>query len=324
MKQFSLFIFLFFNSFFSFAQEFTPPDSAAIIKNQVKSIKIYYTGGGGEHLITQEYRYDKAGQCIFSREGKAPYYYAYAYYDNGRLRHTIKRSNLGKMLSGSLYAYYPDGVVEEILVFNGSDTLHPSVIYHNDRSGNKICEDHYTGETLTRSYKYKYDANNKLVHRIDSTPGKSVYETQNSKVIRQTYYNANNVVVENCLIYYSDKERLSQTVCTVGEKNNIYTVVYDNYGDGYQVLMNGKPVDKEEYVKWDSKFRWLMPRQAEEEDDDAEEENLLPYLDMKNSYEYKHTLTRDKKNNIKKDTISCKHRATKCPTVHFDYEYESW
>jgi YD repeat-containing protein len=313
---FSLFLFL-FSFLASFAQEFTPPDSAAIKKNKVKSVKIYYTGRGTEHLITQEYRYDKNGFRTYSREGTTAYYYAFTYTEKGQLASSIQRKLTGEMIQGQKMDYTVDGKLFHMQTFTERDTIRPSVTYTYDSAGKVVEENHFMNGTLIRNYKNEYDSANRIIHRIDSTPGKSVYETVNSKTIRQTYYNEKNELQENCLIYYSDKGRLAETVCTIGEKKNIYKVIYDNYGDDYHVLMNDKPIGKEAYVKWDSKFRWLMPRPTEEE-------FPLPYVDPVSQYEYRHQLTWDKKDNIRKDVVNCKYSMANCPEIQFDYEYTYW
>lgn len=313
MKKFSLFFLFLIGSVFTFAQEFTPPDSVAILKNKVKSVKIYYTGTGNKHLITQEYRYDKNGFRIYSREGSATYYYAFTYNEKGQLTSSVQRQLSGTMIQGQKMDYTVDGKLFHMETFTERDTVNPSVIYTYGRTGNVLEESHFINGKLIRNYKTEYDINNKIIHRIDSTPGKSVYETLNSKTIRQTYYYESEAMTENWLISYDAGGRLIKTICISAKSTDTYTVIYDKDLE-YHVLVNGKAIRKEELVKWDSKFRWLMPGKTEEN-------YGLPYSDPVAERKYHHELKRDKKDNIIQDVVSYKSSGE---LVEFDYEYEYW
>lgn len=316
MKKFYLLAILFLGSLFSFAQEFTPPDSAAIIKNRVKSIKVYYTGTGNKHLITHEYRYDKNGRCIYSRDGSAGYYYSFTYTEKGQIATSYQRALSGAIIQGHKKDYTADGKLFHTQVFTERDTVRPGIIYTYGSTGNVVEESHFNNGKLIRNYKTEYDINNKIIHRIDSTPGKSVYETLNSKTVRQTYYYESEAMTENWLLSYDAGGRLIKTICITTKSTDTYTVIYDKDLE-YKILGNGKPISKEDYIKWDSKFRWLMPRQVEEDFG-------LPYADPVANYKYNHELKRDKKDNIIKDIITGAYPYMNFKPVEFDYEYEYW
>lgn len=316
MRKSVLAIFFLFTSLFSFAQEFTAPDSAAILKAKVKSVKIYYTGTGSKHYLTHEYRYDQKGHCIYSREGTTGYYYSYAYNEKSQMISSFQRAMSGALIFGYFKDYYPNGKMFHVKVINERDSIHPEIIYTYDTLGNTIEENHFRNGKLIRNYKNEYDSNNKIIHRTDSSPGKCVFESRNSKTIRQTYLTENNELIESCLIYYDEKGRLSKTVCTTGNKPKTYSVIYENETD-FHVLIDEKPISKPEYVEWDRKFNWLMPRMKEEDFG-------LPYADPVPLTDYKHELVRDKKGNITKDIVTGAYPYMDSKPVEFDYEYEYW
>jgi hypothetical protein len=316
MKNFSLLLIFFLASLFSFAQEFTPPDSTAIVKNHVKSVKIYYTGTGSTHLITQEYHYDKEGRKIYSHVGTSNYYYAFTYTQSGQIASSIQRNMNGSLIRGYLNDYTEQGKLHHTSTITEKDSLNPELVKTFDANGNKIEENYFTHGALIRSFKYNYDLNNTIIHRIDSTPGKTVFEYDNRNTIRQTYYNEKNEITESWLLYYNIDNFLTSTVCTSGKAPGTYTMVYADESMIY-VLKNEKAISKEEYVKWDSKFNYLLPRTMEADFG-------LPYPDPLANAKYNHTLKLDKKGNIIKDTVTGAFTYMNFKPVEFEYEYEYW
>jgi hypothetical protein len=316
MKNFSLLVISFLASVFSFAQEFTPPDSSAILKNQVKSVKIYYTGTGSTHLITQEYHYDKEGRSIYSRVGTSSYYYTFTYTPNGQIASSIQRNADGSVIRGYLNDYTEQGKLYHTGTITERDSVHPELIKTFDENGNEIEESFYMHGTLTRSFKYDYDGDNKIIHYIDSTPGKSAYEYKEGRTVRQTYYNEKNEITESWKIIYSDKERVGMTIRTSGNKTKAFKVEYDIDNQPI-VTVNGKKISKEEFVDWDSKFNYLLSHYAGEE-------YGLPYSDPLANAKYNHELKLDKKGNIIKDTVTGAFTYMNFKPVEFDYEYEYW
>ncbi len=316
MKQHFL-LFSLFLSTILFSQEFTEPDSAAIHKSKVKSVKIYYTGTGTTHLLSQEYQYDPNGNLVFAHSGSAGYYYQFTYNNKSEQISSLQYSNTGELISGFFTDYYSNGKRFHVKHTYSQDSIHPATIYTYDTAGNVLEESHYIKGNLTRTYKNEYDENNKNIHRTDSTPGLETYETRNNKTVRQTYYNTDNSLKENCLLFYSDKGRLMRTACTKGKTTDTYSIAYEDNSSDYKVSKNGNKISKEDYVEWDRKFRWLMERPMSEEFG-------LPYSDPVPTYEYKHELIRDKKGNITKDIIKGAYEYMNFKPVEFDYAYEYW
>lgn len=316
MKLLSLLLLFIFCSLFSFAQEFTLPDSTAILENKVKSVKIYYTGTGNKHLFTQEYQYNNAGQKIYSRSATASYYLSYSYLDNGKIASSIQRNNDGSIIRGYLYEYRETGERYHTSIITGKDSIHPELIFTYDKLGNAIEENYFSRDKLTRSFKNDFDANKKVIHYIDSTPGKGVFEFINGKTIRQTYYNEKNEIIENWTITYDENGIIKSTTNTTGNKAQTYLVKFDL---DFQpvVTRDGNKISKEEFVKWDSKFNYLYPRQPGEEFG-------LPYSDPNAHPVYVHTLKRDKAGNITEDGITRGESWIKEEPVKYEYEYEYW
>lgn len=316
MKNLSLFILLFLTAKFLTAQEFIPPDTSALRKTHVKNVKIYYTGTGTKHYLSHEFRYDKKSRCIYSSEGTNSYYYSFTYNDKSQVMGSYQRSNSGKLIQGYLNDYYPNGKLFHTSLISERDSIHPNLIYTYDTLGNKIGDDYFTNGKLNRSYKSEFDLNKQIIHRIDSTPGKEVFEYSNSKTIRQTYYDANNIILENWLIYYDGNNRLEKTICYHGNEKEIYSIAY-KADDDFAVMKNGKSLDQKENIDWDRKFHYLLPPPPQVD-------YPHPYSDPVPKMDYKHELVHDKKGNITKDIITGAYPYMNFEKVEFDYEYEYW
>ncbi|CAN5337442.1 hypothetical protein BH09BAC5_BH09BAC5_22250 [soil metagenome] len=316
MKNKLLIVFLFLNSTFLIAQEFTKPDSLAILKSQVKSVRIYYDGNKNQHTLSHEFQYDSKGRNIYLKEGTTKYYYSFAYNEKSQQVASFQRTENGIMIAGYLFDYYPGGQKLQMKRLNKNDTINPEVIFTYDTIGNIIEENYFFISKLTRSYHNKYDSLNNLIHRIDSTPQKYVYESFENKTIRQTYYNDRNEVTENCFIRYNANGNISNTTCIYGADTLDYFVIYGIQG-AYHIERNGKPIEKPDYVYWDGRFKWLIPRlQADE--------NPLPYSDPNSNPEYLHTIKRDKKGNITEDKITRQEKWNHDEPVYYTYEYTYW
>lgn len=314
MKLLSLL--LCFIPFFSFAQEFTQPDSAAVMHAHVKSVKVYYTGTGSEHYLTREMRYDKNGYKIFEREGNAGYYYASSYNEKGWLISSIQRKNDGSLIRGYLNDYYENGKVCHTKVISEKDSVRPEIVYTYDIRGNKTGENYFTGSKLTFSKTIYYDSAGRVSGYKDSIPGNHTGIHDKQHLLMENLYDSAGRWRETWKFEYDQQGKIAKvTQKKLMQMDNIFT--FENGGLD-KMKMNHIPASQKKKEEFKSKWGILFPPNV------REEEYGLPYSDPVPEYEYKHDLTRDKKGNIIKDTLSPAYEYMKKETIVFDYEYEYW
>jgi hypothetical protein len=295
-------------------QQFTEPDSAAIVKNHVKSVRIFYTGTGIKNYFTREYRYDKKGRQIYDQDGSANYHYEYSYNDKDQIVRAVQRGNDGKFIQGWENIYYPNGRRKEFVYYTETDTVFPINRVGYDTAGNKVSDTFYRKHEISRVRLFTFDSEHHCVSVYDSIPGTSVSVLVESRLSRISYYDDKHVPGTTWLFTHDSLGRLSKAILkTPGKKKDeSYTIKYEANGS-YSILLNGKPAGTEEKTAFENQFGYLLPRTGEDYE--------LPYADPIAESHDTHTLTRDKKGNIIEDKIESGDSWRKTEPVLFTYEY---
>ncbi len=293
------------------AQEFTPPDTAAIRKNQVQSVKIYYTGTGVEHHLTKEYRYDRQGHRVFEREGNAGYYYAHTYNKKGFLVSSTQRSMNGDFIQRWNYDTYEDGKPFHVVFFASGDSINPSRKYTQNRDGRVLEEAYYHNGKMTLHRTMEWNGSD-CIHLVDSVPGSNVKETRSGKCIRQSVYSPDNQLVETWTFGYEEQVLTSSSHIRPGKKTDVYAFEYDARHNLARMTLNGKTASEKERDEWLNTWKFLLPRTYE--DESAYD---LPTADPI----YAHELKRDKNGNIIEDKVARAESWSNEKPVVFTYEY---
>jgi hypothetical protein len=300
-------------SFTLFGQEFTEPDSLAIIKNRVQSVKIYYTGTGSTRFFTKEYRYDKMGHKVFEQEGNAGYYYQHIYNDRNQVKRSVQRLNNGTFVQGWDITYHSNNVMKELKYYNEKDTVFPQNITGFDSAGNKASEILYVDRKPTHFYTYRFNSKNECVYIYDSIPGNGASERVNSNLTRISYYDDKHEYGTTWLFSYDSLRRLSKAVLRVPKKKeDVYTIVYGEM-NAYEIRLNGSALAPKERTEFENQFGYLLPR--------YDEEFGLPISDPVDKTPAKHTLKKDNRGNIIEDTIHPPGPWGNQDIVYFTYEY---
>src|SRR6476620_2885094 len=123
---------------YGYAQEFTDPDSIAIIRNHVREVNITFTNSNGNSYPSKTYRYDNSGRMIYSADANSTYYYSLRYDSASRMCRFDQRKLDGRLIAGYEFRYYPDGKQKYLLNYSEYDTLHPNLVSTFDELGHKV------------------------------------------------------------------------------------------------------------------------------------------------------------------------------------------
>jgi antitoxin component YwqK of YwqJK toxin-antitoxin module len=313
MKYF-FFLFLLFPALV-IGQDYTLPDSIAIIKNHVKTASVYYYYDSTNMERCGNYHYNKNGQCIYFRSGSSPHHYTYEYYENGKLKSINKKDSLEKTVFR--FEYSPSGYISKSYDFKADDTGIPDEIHYFDSLGNEFRNDFLYNGIASHIILDQYNEQKTIIHRIDSFPMQLTCEYKGKDMIRQTFYDSSNAITESRTIFYNANGKLSQVNCSFGNKTEIFKTEYDNNGKP-KTTLNGKPMSKEAAEKWNREFSNLVQ--------DRDPYPVRPPVDPWNAPEFIHKITIDKNGNIIRDFVSpaLRWQNDDLQLVDYRYTYEYW
>jgi hypothetical protein len=300
-----------------FAQEFTPPDSAAIIKAHVKSVKIYFDGNGSKHFFMHEFRYNEKGQCVYENSGSS-YYYAKEYDEKGMCVRQVQRGMDGNFISGWETDYYPSKKQFHVKAFYNGDTIHPASIMTYNEKGDPLSQIYfYKGEMKTARY-FTYNSQGICTSIKDSVPFDrvTIHDPKNLRQVK--LYDSLGHYKEKWKFEYDSTGKLVSSEIQPGTKMyNIYTFTYDANGKVSRIEYNHHPISDSKKNDWEKQWGYLLPK-------DETEDFQLPYSDPVAIPNYAHTLKRDKQGNILTDEVASTYTYSWSVPVLFTYEYTYW
>jgi hypothetical protein len=311
--QRSLLLFLLFSGTLV-AQEFTEPDSAAIVRNHVKQVTISWTNDKGDSYPTRTYRYNRSGQMIYSAEGSPSYYYSYRYDSAGRMCWSDQRKMDGTLIAGYGFVRYPNGKFRFVSYFNEYDTVHATKIDEYDESDNIVEARYFKSGILAQLVRRRYE--NKIpVWSYDSSATDIVIRNGN-RIERWTMIDTVQHKRYDWSYFYNDKDMLTRTVKHSKDVSDTTDIHYAANGL-YTITVNGKPATPAEDKAWRDKCDYLIPKKLWQED-------RMPYSDPVPEEKWNHQLIRDRKGNITKDIITTGYEWMRKETSVYTYKYEFW
>lgn len=299
------------------AQEFTPPDTAAIRENKVKEIRVFYSKGSVHHYLTKTFRYDQQGRLVYEREGTAGYHYEYSYAANEKhYSRAVQRSENGTFIQAWENEYYTDGSVRHTKSFySANDSLFPTAEYSYDQNGNRIAEWYYNNRKLTRFSQAAFNEKKECTWAKDSIPGLEVSERKTGKLVRVTYYDDKHAAGETWIFNWDEQQRLSQNIRRIPGKNEtVFTISYNNSGEP-ELKKNGRIALPGEKQEWMNSWQGLLPKTQSEE-------YGLPYSDPVAEERFSHSISRDRRGNITEDRLTNMRPGLNEEPVIFTYEYD--
>jgi YD repeat-containing protein len=287
------------------------PDSAAVVKNKVKQVRIYYKPAEGERTIQKQLQYDKAGRIVTEREGVSAYYYVYTYDSLGRRISSTQRDKEGTLVERKVTTYNADSSTQ-VSVFYTSDSTHAAISYTYDRHGRKITEAY--DNTYGKSYvqKYTYDAAGRIESVYDSTGATHTASfRKNNLLLWQRTYDAKGALLHAYRFGYDASGRIINVSDSAAGNNPLrYEIQYPSTG-AEKYTRNKKPMTAGEASNFRKEYYYLFPGAVRETD--AE----MPPPAIENE----HHFTYDSKGNIVRDDLVQKIGSFSQSYV-YEYEYE--
>jgi hypothetical protein len=310
MIRFYLLLFSLLTTGTLIAQNITMPDSAAVVRNKVKSVKVYFAPEKGERSVNLYLVYDQQGRLIREGQNENTYYYAYGYDDKGRRVTYTQRSAKGDFTQKYTTEYLNKDSIRKVSLYQAYDTTQPTHVYFYDNADNKLREEAYSSGKLVHLYMMKYDAGGSLIYSYDSTAN-SVSIRENQKLLKVRTYSPKSELLHNYTYKYG-QQGVIEIVDSISPKQvTRHVVLYSVYGHVVGAERNGKKLSDQEFQSFQGDFMYVLPRT------DLEEDYGLPVPELINE----HKLTHDKKGNIIRDELTQK-QGSFSQTYVYEYEYE--
>ncbi len=301
---------------FAYGQDFTRPDSAAVIRNKVKSVSVYLTRKNQQHSLHSEFFYTTSGQM--EREAKiGEMSISYFYDTQGRANKSVYRQYNGATIQTNQFEYTKGGKFARHLMYVNNDTIYPSYVFNLDSTtGRSIQTESYISGKLINYRKTKYDDKNEPVWTYDSLVGKQIQEHRNKQLIRYTALSQQGERLQHWTFSYNKEQLITgASFKSPGGKPVKYTIQYTVPPYTYRVMAAGQGVDTAAAVhQFKTDFGYLLPRVNLEGNDEAVEEIV------ETSIEPKHNLIYDSKGNIIRDEINYPPGSENRNRV-YEYEY---
>lgn len=286
-------------SVFVNAQEFTKPDSVAVIRNKVKSVSIYLNAKNLKHELYRQYFYNTSGHV--EREAIAGEMTISYFYDTqGRLNKSVFRDYNGKYLQSILLEYAPGGSkISRVLQYMHNDTVNPTYAQLLDSKERVRQFERYSSGTLLQCTKTTYNDKNEPVWTYDSIVAGKVEEHLNKQLVRYTALSQAGKMRQHWTFSYNKEQLITGASFKSPESKPVkYTIEYTAPPYAYVIKAAGSGVDTAAAIRlFKTDFSYLLPR-VELNDGEAfgeiEETPVEP----------KHNLTYDAKGNMIRDEIS--------------------
>lgn len=300
---------------FAYGQDHTRPDSAAIIRNKVKSVSVYLTRKNQEHLLHSEYFYNTSG--LLEREAKVGEMSVSYFYDTqGRANKSVYRQYNGETIQTNQFEYTKGGRFVRQLMYVKNDTIFPSYVFNLDSiTGRSIQTESYIRGKLINCRKTKYDDKNEPVWTYDSLVGRKVEVHRNKQLVRYTALSQEGKMRQHWTFNYNKEQLITGASFKSPDSKPVkYTIQYSAPPYAYVIKAAGQGVDTAAAVRlFKTDFGHLLPNPNSGGEDAAAEIEETPV-------DPKHNLIYDPKGNIIRDEINYPPGSENRNRV-YEYEY---
>ncbi len=292
------------------AQNITMPDSAAVVHNHVKSVKIYLVMDKGERMMNQYLIYDRLGRVVRESKDDKSYYHVYSYDANGREITSAKYSKQG-MFYHKYTTEYINDTLTKVTLYQSYDSTQATHVYFRDQHARIVREEAYNRGQMNHLKIERYNSGGDVTYSYDST-GNSAVIYKNGLLVKVRSYNTDRALIHD-YTYKHGEHGVTEIVDSVSPNQvTRYVVVYSAYGHVTGAERNGIKLSEAEFTKFQGDFMYVLPPT-----DGLAEEDGLPVPELINS----HNITRDKKGNIIRDELTQKYGSFS-QTFVYEYEYE--
>lgn len=296
------------------AQNYTAPDEQMNAKNGVKFVSIYSENEKQPHKIVTKNQYDKRGRLIQANgDGTTPVV-RYYYDESNRYSSVQTSSPEGKFVQKATYRY--DNSKGTMLLSRYANTKDSTQITSTilEDSLHRILRQTYYMEGRENSYvEFTYGAKGQVIGQKDSSAQTlTVNISLNNELTIRKVYSTKSILLHTYHFYYSEPNTIKAITDSVSGKPDTYLIQrQENYGPVNAVMKNGNKLSGQEQEQFLNLFpmveRGNMIAESEGDADDYVKKD--------------HTIEKDEKNNITKDTLTISQGSYRQVLV-FVYEYE--
>lgn len=309
-----LFFFTAFGATLS-AQTLAMPDSAMVVKNKVKTVRIYSLPNDGKRYLEKFMTYDKSGRVIREQETEYSYYYEYTYDSKGRRTLSTQRTAKGEFIQKFSETYNEKDGTRTVALCTSGDSVTPRYVYVYNAKGWKIRDEQYNPKGIAFLNVYEYDTAGNQIASYDSVANiRTATYRKNGTIQWQRTYSPKNALLHQYRYKYNAYGFVSDFYDSTGSIPVVhYALVYNTHPFPDSVQRNGVTLKTPEFQQFQLDYPSLFPAHYQDGSDDY----ALPVPDLVNE----HHFTYDKKGNIVRDDLVQK-QGSYSQTFVFVYEYE--
>ncbi len=298
------------------AQTIGLPDSADIVRNKVKQVRVYFKSEDGKRHEQKQARYNKLGQIVMERESVNSYYYENRYDNKGRKTYSAQRTKEGAIIQMFTQEYNSKDGTKKVTLYFTHDTVNPSHVYVYDANERKIREDAYNSNGLGYTTTMTYDKDGNVIANTDSSGAiRTINFREKGQLVLKRTYDPNNGLLHQYRYKYGEHYRFIELIDSTGLIPKVhYVFVYDKI-TGFKHIERNKDIMKsEEESNFRKEFDYLFPYRTEYGEDYG-----LPPGEMQNI----HHFTYDKNGLILRDDLEQK-MGSMSEKYLYEYEYAFW
>ena len=309
MRTLFLFILLCTLSSSASSQNITLPDSISVIKNHVKTVRVYSVLEN-EKRMTLFLTYDDKGRVVRESENDNSYYYAYRYDERGRRTSATQYGKTG-IFSQKYVTEYLNDTITKVTHYESIDSTQVAHIHYYDQHGRILRNEDYNKGILKHVTVQKFNAAGDVIYAYDSAYY-SASIRENGLLVKVRSYNTDYSLTHEYTYTYS-QQRVTHITDSVSPKFvSRYHVLYNQYSLVVGAELNGVKMNEKEFDHFRSSYQYVLPAT-----DGIDEDYGLPIPELVNT----HVLTKDKKGNIIRDELTQK-QGSFSQTYVYEYEYE--
>jgi|GEM_PF-6817986 len=314
MRNFVLLILLAITQVLS-AQNYTLPDEFLNAKNGVKIVKIYSENEKQPRTLVTQNQYDKQGRLIQANGDGTTNVVRYFYETLNRYSSIQISYPNGKFFRKTIYTYdSKKGTTRMSHYANSKDSTQITSSVLEDSMHRVLRHTQYMEGRENSYVEFTYGDQGQVIGQKDSSAQTlTVNIYQNDQLVIRKVYSAKSVLLNTYRFYYNNPYSVKAIVDSMsGGTTDAYLIQrQEEYGNVSTVLKNGNKLTEEELEEFINRFPMVEPRaMTAEKEGDADD-----YLKKD------HTIEKDDKGNITKDTLVFSQGYYRQVLV-FVYEYE--
>jgi len=296
------------------AQTIAHPDSADVVRNKVKVVRIYFKMADGKRDQQLQLHYDKQGRVIIERQNESTYYYEYAYDKKGRKISSTQRTKDGVLIQKFVEEHNEKDSSRKVSLFSSGDTLKPTTVYVYNKHGWKIREEQHNSLGVAYVYGFAYDAKGTLITTYDSIGYQQTASLRKNGLLTwRRVYSPQGQLLHEYRYAYTPQGQITDVWDSTGLIPVVhYQVKYNPNAQIEKMLRDTTVMSALESEHFRNDFFYVFPYR-----DGENESNGLPHPGLVNE----HNFTRDKKGNIIRDDLVQK-MGSFSQTYVYEYEYE--